>query len=507
MRSRDRSRLVALLFVLLLCIGWQYHATIASIVDKWQSDAAFSHGVIILPLSLWLAWRKRAELGQTRFVPSWWGVLAMLGCVATWVLARGTGVLVIEQFAVVAMVPAAVLAVLGVRAAAVLAFPLGFLLFAVPAGRGLVPVLMQLTAEIGTWALKLTGIPVYRSHMFITIPAGEFEVARTCSGLNYFVTGLVLGVLYAYLTYAGWKKRLLCVLAFIAVPILANGLRVYVTILVSHLTDMHFGPGTEHVTFGRIFFVLVMLLMFWIGRRWRDDDPPGGEAPTGRPPQAPTTLVTWPAIPASLVLAVAGPSYLASFSTAAAAGSGMGAVGVVSLPAGQADWHGPVADVTAWRPAYKGAISEQQAIYRSPDGSRVDVYVGLYGLGTTAGAEMIRFENRLFPAEGGSLAQSATIDLLTSEGARLAVREVQGRSGGSVRLVWQWFVVGDRPMVSPYAVKAHEALALVTRGAKTERVIALSTTAGTGARERLQSFVNAHPSCVLSGFAIEACGG
>jgi len=34
-------------------------------------------------------------------------LLAMLGCVATWVLARGTGVLVIEQFAVVAMVPAA----------------------------------------------------------------------------------------------------------------------------------------------------------------------------------------------------------------------------------------------------------------------------------------------------------------------------------------------------------------------------------------------------------------
>ena len=130
--------------------------------------------------------------------------------------------LVIEQFAVVAMIPALVLAVLGWPRHDVLIFPLAFLFFVVPFGRALVPYLMQVTADIATVALQWTGVPVLRSHMYISIPSGEFEVARACSGLNYFITGLVLGVLYAYLSYRGWRKRSLCVAAFLVVPIVAE---------------------------------------------------------------------------------------------------------------------------------------------------------------------------------------------------------------------------------------------------------------------------------------------
>ena len=107
--------------------------------------------------------------------------------------------------------------------------------------------------------LQWTGIPVLRSHMYLTIPYGQFEVARACSGLNYFVTSLVLGVLYAYLNYRGWTKRIVCVAAFLVFPVVLNILRVYVIVVVSYLTEMRFGPGTEHVMFGRIFFVVVML--------------------------------------------------------------------------------------------------------------------------------------------------------------------------------------------------------------------------------------------------------
>ena len=105
---------------------------------------------------------------------------------------------------------------------------------------------MQVTADVATWLLQWTGVPVLRSHMYISIPSGSFEVARACSGLNYFITGLVLGVLYAYLTYRGWTKRVLCVAGLPGRSrSLLNGLRVYVTILVSHLTDMRFGPGAS----------------------------------------------------------------------------------------------------------------------------------------------------------------------------------------------------------------------------------------------------------------------
>jgi len=513
MTGPDRRLLSALLAIVLACIGWQYRDTFTTIVQKWESDASFSHGVLILPVSLWLVWLKRRDLAATPAAPSWWGALAMIGCVALWLVARGTGVLVLEQFAAVLMIPAAVLAVFGLRVTTLLAFPLAFLLFAVPFGRGLVPGLMQVSADIGTWGLKLTGIPVFRSHMHISIPAGEFEVARACSGLNYFVTGLVLGVLYAYLSYAGWRKRLLCVLAFVVTPVLMNGVRIYVIVLISHLTDMRFGPGTEHIIFGRSFFIVIMFAMFWIGRRWRDSaeafaqssgSEAGGQVTPQEPRGAASRVSAWAAVPAAAVVALAGPIYFASF--AADARSELADAGpIVVLPAGSGGWAGPSTDPQAWRPHFSGALAERQGSYLAAEGGRVDVYVGIYGVGTTTGAEMISFGNRVFSSESGSLARSTKVRLPMPDGAELVVRQLEGRTVGDEQLVWKWYVVGDRPLLSPYAVKAWEAAALVSRGAATERVITIGTAADPGARKRLEAFVLAHADCVHAGFSARAC--
>ena len=76
-------------------------------------------------------------------------------CAGLWVIARGTGVAVVEQFAVVAMLSALALAVLGLPATRVLAFPLAFLFFMVPFGRAIVPWLMQATADMATLALQI----------------------------------------------------------------------------------------------------------------------------------------------------------------------------------------------------------------------------------------------------------------------------------------------------------------------------------------------------------------
>jgi exosortase A len=505
MTSRDRN-LHLLLAVLLACIGWQYRETFGSIVHKWQDDAAFSHGMLIVPVSLWLVWRKRNTLADTPAAPSWWGAIAMLACVAAWLVARGTGVLVVEQFAAVAMIPAAVLAVLGPRVAAVLIFPLAFLLFAVPFGRGIVPWLMQVTADLGTWALRLTGVPVYRSHMHISIPAGEFEVARACSGLNYFITGLVLGVLYAYLTYSSWKKRLLCVMAFIVVPVLMNGARVYIIVLTSHLTDMRFGPGTEHIVFGRAFFLVIMFVMFWIGRRWRDDEATFQRSGAQRSGATVAPRPAWAAVPAAAILAFAGPTYLAS-SSAGARASQANAGSIVRLPDGSGGWSGPSSEPAAWRPHFSGALAELQGRYRLDAAGQVDIYVGLYGIGTTAGAEMITFGNRIFPNESGSLARSTKIEIARPDGESMEVLQFEGRSVGQSQLVWTWYVIGERRVLSPYAVKVREAVSLLTRNTVTERVVTIATVSDSGAHARLEAFVRAHANCVRASFASGACGG
>lgn len=503
--NRQRRLLGLVLLASLVVVGAAYGTTFGSIVKKWIDDSAYSHGWLIAPISLWLAWHKRHALAGVALGPSWLGVIAALVCAAGWIIARGAGVLVIEQFAVVAMIPAVVLAVLGRPATRVLIFPLAFLFFAVPFGRALVPWLMQFTADVSTLALRWTGIPILRSHMYISIPAGSFEVARACSGLNYLVTGLVLGVLYAYLTYRSWTKRALCVAAFLVVPIMANGLRVYFTILVSHLTEMRFGPGTEHVTFGRVFFILVMLAMFWIGRRWHDA-PPAAEADMAAAAVPVTALpaTAWAPIPLAVAILLLAQPYLAA-SMERAAGKLADPSTLAALPAASAGWQGPVEGVAGWRPDYTGGLVEKSGVYQAGDNGEVDVFVSVYALGSSLGAEMVSYSNVLYAKEHGSLAAVSRREITLRDGNSVMVREVEVPAEDGARLVWHWYLVGDRAVTNEFAVKALEAAAFVTRGADSERVVTLATPLDDGARERLESFVAAHAECVAAGFAAQAC--
>jgi len=509
MKSTDQTRdnwwpYLAMLSLALATVFVAYHSSYLSLVQKWSGDAAFSHGFLILPISLWLVWRKRDEISRLPVQPSAFGIVAVLACVLAWVIARGSGVLVIEQAAAVCLIPALVLTAFGRSVTRALIFPLAFLLFMVPFGRGLVPSLMQITADFSALLLQWSGVPVLRSHMLISIPSGNFEVARACSGLNYFITSSVLGVLYAYLNFTGWRKRIICVAAFLVIPVILNGLRVYFTILVSHWTEMRFGPGAEHVTFGRIFFVVMMVAMFWIGRRWHDEVAPAAGQIDGIKPLSRASWLAWWPLPLACAVALAGPPLVDN--TIAQARSNLAAPSrLIALPEAVHGWQGPLKADDLWRPLYRGGIVERQARYVAPDQAALDVFVAVYGLGNSVGAEMISYSNVIAATERKSLASEVHHKITLADRSQLTVREVELSVDGQSRVVWYWFVVGDRPVTREFAAKALEAIAFVTRNADSERIVTLSTASGAGSRERLTAFLEAHGACAAQGFAPEAC--
>ena len=51
----------------------------------------------------------------------------------------------------------------------------------------------------------------------------------------------------------------------VIVPIVANGLRAYMIVMIAHLSDMKLALGVDHLIYGWVFFGLVMLLLFWVG--------------------------------------------------------------------------------------------------------------------------------------------------------------------------------------------------------------------------------------------------
>ena len=256
-------------FMALFALFWP---TVYSMVEIWERSETYAHGYFIFPITAWLLWRCRAALAQIQPATELRGLTLLALAGAGWLLADAGSVNVMAQYGFIAMLIAVVLTLLGwpfVRAAL---FPLLFLFFAVPVGEFLIQPLMGVTADFTVALLQLTGIPVYREGMFFSIPSGNWSVVEGCSGLRYLIASVTLGVLYAYLTYRSWRRRLLFTVAAIIVPILANSGRAYLIVMIAHLSDMKLAVGIDHFIYGWVFFGLVMLLLFWIGSFWREDD-------------------------------------------------------------------------------------------------------------------------------------------------------------------------------------------------------------------------------------------
>jgi hypothetical protein len=66
------------------------------------------------------------------------------------------------------------------------------------------------------------------------------------------------------------------------VPVIANGLRAYMIVMIGHLSGMALATGVDHLIYGWLFFGLVMFIMFWIGSYWREDTAAAPAATAGR---------------------------------------------------------------------------------------------------------------------------------------------------------------------------------------------------------------------------------
>ena len=49
-------------------------------------------------------------------------------------------------------------------------------------------------------------------------------------------------------------------------------MRVYMIVMIGHFIDMRYAKGFDHLFIGWVFFGIVMLLLFWFGSLWREDE-------------------------------------------------------------------------------------------------------------------------------------------------------------------------------------------------------------------------------------------
>lgn len=445
--QREWQRAGAALALILLALFVWLWPTFYSMAEIWERSETFAHGYLIFPISLWLVWRKRAELARIRPRPEPRALPVLAIAALGWLLADAGSVNVVAQWGLVGLIVASVWVVLGWAVVWALFFPLMFLFLAVPVGEFLIPPLMGITADFTVAMLQLTGIPVYREGLFFSIPSGDWSVVEGCSGLRYLIASFTLGTLYAYLTYRSWKRRLLFSIASIIVPILANSGRAYMIVMIAHLSDMKLALGVDHYIYGWVFFGLVMLLLFWVGSFWREDEQPArANAQAPLPASQSPGARLMPVAAMALALVSAAPLYAYWLSTRP-----LPAMPELALVA-QGDWT-PAPEFTNWTPHWVGADRQVRTQF-TREGRPVFVELNYY-VTQRQDAELVNSQNfmvRQKDALWSNVGEMRTRVEIAGEPHPVRQARMRGADGQRL-LVWQWNIVNDVPTVNDHYAK------------------------------------------------------
>ena len=423
-----------------LLIGVAFSGDLAEIALQAWNSSTYNHILLIPFILAWLVWQRAGEV--VKIAPrGWWpGLVLFAGAAFLWLLGAFSGFNFAQHLGVIAMLVLAVPALLGVRVAAALLFPLFYAFMLVPFGDELVPPLQMITAEITIFLTELSGIPAVIEGVFIDTPAGLFEVAEACSGVKFLIAMIAFGLLVGNVCFVSWKRRAIFFAACVIVPIVANGIRAWGTIQAAQWFGIEAAAGFDHIVYGWFFFALVIAIVVAGGWRWFDrpvdEVPVSGEAIAADPLFAkPERATIRPALALGIILAIvvgallwAAGARALTYDLANAPGDPMPAVpGWERVEYAPLEW---------WMPRAAGADGTAIARYRNAEGQTVDVFLAVYA-GQGEGREAGAFgEGALMPDTNWAW-QSAAPTIDGAKGEQLmAGTEV-------TRVVQTWYRSGD----------------------------------------------------------------
>jgi EpsI family protein len=236
----------------------------------------------------------------------------------------------------------------------------------------------------------------------------------------------------------------------IIVPILANGLRAYMIVMIGHFSGMTLAVGVDHLIYGWLFFGLVMFFMFWIGSFWREDAAVTATLTTD--PALSETLPWSQVLLAALsVLVCIGlwPAYAAYINRA------QQNFPAVQIEQFQSDWK-EIAPFSNWRPNFFPAHTELDRAYQNKD-KNIGMHLGYYREQARA-AGLISSVNQLVKHHENEWREVSS-ELRTERiGTRtLQVRESRLRGNFDTLLVWQWYWIDGHAIVNLYEGKMLQA--------------------------------------------------
>lgn len=414
------------LFAIGLLLFWP---TTASLIEKWEDTVwrTYTHGYVIAAITFWLLWRNRSNWARGPASPSIAAFVALIAISVGWLVAYRSGLQVVHQTLLPAILFLAMAACYGVTAARRAAFAFGFFCFAVPFWDALIPVLQSASVFATRLLLRMVGIPAYFSGNTFTLPAGSLEIAGGCSGLHFFLVALAISVLYGEVNGDSRRTRVKLVIFAALLAMVTNWLRIFIIAIAGHLTDMqHPLVSEEHYTFGWMMFAGAMVVFFLVVRRWPIQSSDAATADEAG--EVSSRAFAGRGIALALVGLVVAPLWLFLDQNRAPLGGDTRAV-----PATVPKWSLQADARTDWQPVFVAADIQQSAVFTRAS-STVETVAALYA-SQHQGKELLGYDNSLTGA-------GWRVKRRGSAASWLEMEAVDGR--GVTWLIWYGYRIDEQ---------------------------------------------------------------
>jgi len=463
-------------------IAWP---TVREMLHIWWRLSAYNYCFFILPIAGYMAWERRERLAGLTFTPFWPGLVAVGGFAAVWLLAHGGSIMEGEQLAYVGIVQGLMLTILGRRIFRAQLLPITYLWLLAPTGSFLLPNLQAVASRLTAFLLHFTSIPFYNEGFYFQLPVGLFYIAPGCAGLNFLLAALALSIVYADLMYAGWRRKVICILIWLGVAVLANGVRIFAILALAQISDMQLAIVDDHLLYGWGFFFLILMGLMLAGQRFSNmPSRPAMRAHIDWMPAGTTQ-------PGSLVAATLSSVLLAGVITgygqlAFSSGVPVGGLSLMAPPAA-GEW---IAGVAPGYPDGSFSNADSRQIWRFDKGAGSATLFAAYYAAQWDGHEAVMDNENIFDGKPVKISRRAFPAPIVHGAPRKVAEEIVSTRHNDLR-VWRWYCVGDHFTQREIEVRMRTALDRLFFRDSSVTVFTLYTQDSGAAREELTSLMQA----------------
>ena len=442
-RTLPSVALVLCVWAAVALLYWPSALELHRLWTDWPGET-YTHGYLVLLLSLWLIVRERKRLAVTLVRPEPLALIPLALMSVAWVWFWRAAIQELQLLLLPLILYAALFSACGRRMARAVAFPIGLLYFAMPIWGDINPIVQALSAKVTGLLIWTTGIPAYMEGDFVRLPGGTIEIARSCSGLHELIVGLALATLYGKLSGEPWRRRLQWLALMGALSLMVNWVRIFTVVFAAYETEMRSSLVRQHYWLGWWLFAFVFGAFLW----WTGRAAPARRAPSLNVEQDASPPPSGAAIgsaPIALTLAVLAATPALAYGIDLANSESTGAV-AIQWPTGPTGWAGPTkADAGEWQPYFVDSSGESLTRYTDPSAQPVEAFAVAYRVQTQR-AKLLGYWNDLLGHPERMRQQSTgVVDSSVGHWQEIVALDADG----SRSLIWTRYRIGNRVFAQP----------------------------------------------------------